>query len=147
MQYNMELLQVLQLHNLLELAQVMVAGALAREESRGAHFREDFPRRDDAHWLKRTLATWRSPADLLPTLDYEPIDVATMELPPGWRGYGARDYIDHPGTPRRTADVQAVREREQGRGRHEVQEALMPYRQLLPERLRAANERLPEVPA
>ena len=37
--------------------------------------------------------------DSLPTLAWEPIDVKTMELPPGWRGYGAKDYVDHPDTP------------------------------------------------
>ena len=45
---------------------------------------------------------------------------------------------------RRTAEVQALRERSKGRARHEIQEALMSYRHLLPERLRAANERLGE---
>ena len=78
---------------------VSTQGALTRTESRGAHFREDFPRRDDTTWLKRTLATWRDPSDTLPSLAYEPLDVMTMELPPGWRGYGAKDYVDHPDTP------------------------------------------------
>jgi len=70
-----------------------------------------------------------------------------MELPPGWRGYGARDYLDHPDSARRIAEVQAIRERNQGQGRRATQEALMPYRHLLPERLRGENERLAEVPA
>ena len=48
-------------------------------------------------WLKRTLATWKSEYDTLPTLAYEALDVKRMELPPGWRGYGAKDYVDHPG--------------------------------------------------
>ena len=144
---NPELVTAYRVRRMLKVALAMASGALARQESRGAHFREDFPRRDDAHWLRRTLATWRSPTDLLPTLDYEPIDVAAMELPPGWRGYGARDYVDHPDTAPRAAAVQAVREREQGRGRRAVQEALMPYRHLLPERLRAGNERLDKEPA
>ena len=39
-----------------------------RTESRGAHFRADFPRRNDAEWLKRTLATWKSETDTLPSL-------------------------------------------------------------------------------
>ena len=94
---------------MLKVALCMACGALARQESRGAHFREDFPRRDDARWLKRTLAAWRRPDDLLPSLDYEPLDVASTELPPGWRGYGARDYVEHPDTARRTAEVQDMR--------------------------------------
>jgi succinate dehydrogenase / fumarate reductase flavoprotein subunit len=54
--YNTELLEVIELGGMLELAEVLVASALAREESRGAHYREDFPKRDDANWLKHTLA-------------------------------------------------------------------------------------------
>jgi fumarate reductase flavoprotein subunit len=141
---NPELVTAYRVQRMLKVALAMACGALARQESRGAHFREDFPRRDDVHWLKRTLATWRNPADTLPTLGYEPIDVNAMELPPGWRGYGARDYLDHPDTARRSAEVQAIRERVQGEGRRAVQEALMPYRHLLPERLRGDNERLAE---
>ena len=44
---------------------------------------------------------------LLPQFAYEALDVTKMELPPGWRGYGARDYIDHPDTPMRQAQVDA----------------------------------------
>ncbi len=143
---NPELVTAYRVQRMLKVALAMACGALARLESRGAHFREDFPRRDDANWLKRTLATWRNAADTLPTLDYEPIDVDAMELPPGWRGYGARDYRDHPDTARRTAEVQALRDRMQAGDRREVQAALMPYRELLPARLQASNDRL-EAPA
>ena len=59
-------------------------------------------------WLKRTLAIWKDEADTLPTLAYEPLDVMRMELPPGWRGYGAKDYIDHPDTAARAAEVEAI---------------------------------------
>ena len=55
-QYNTELLEVAELGCLLDLAEVLVESALARQESRGAHFREDFPKRDDPNWLKHTLA-------------------------------------------------------------------------------------------
>ena len=85
---------------MLKLALCVAYGALTRTESRGAHFREDFRAATTREWLKRTLATWKDEADTLPTLAYEPLDVDAMELPPGWRGYGAKDYIDHPDTPR-----------------------------------------------
>jgi fumarate reductase flavoprotein subunit len=119
-------------------------GALTRTESRGAHYREDHPHRDDARWLKRTLATWPRENDTLPSLAYEPIDVMAMELPPGWRGYGAKDYVDHPDTARRAADVEAARQRLQGADRLAVQATLMPYADLLPPRYRGANERIDE---
>ena len=96
---NPELVTAYRVQKMLKLALTVAHGAQVRTESRGAHFRQDFPRRDDAQWLKRTLATWTSESDTLPTLAYEPIDVKRMELPPGWRGYGAKDYIDHPDTP------------------------------------------------
>jgi succinate dehydrogenase / fumarate reductase flavoprotein subunit len=56
LRYNTELLEVLELGCMLDLADVLVEGALARQESRGGHSREDFPKRDDANWLKHTLA-------------------------------------------------------------------------------------------
>jgi succinate dehydrogenase / fumarate reductase flavoprotein subunit len=54
--FNTEVLEAIELGNLLDLAEATVAGALAREESRGAHYREDFAKRNDAAWLKHTLA-------------------------------------------------------------------------------------------
>lgn len=54
--YNSNLVHALELENLADLAEVTVAGALAREESRGAHARRDFATRDDENWLKHTLA-------------------------------------------------------------------------------------------
>jgi succinate dehydrogenase / fumarate reductase, flavoprotein subunit len=54
--FNMDLVETLETGYLLEVSEAIVAGALAREESRGAHFREDFPQRDDVNWLKHTLA-------------------------------------------------------------------------------------------
>jgi fumarate reductase flavoprotein subunit len=141
---NPELVDAYRVRRMLRLAVCVVAGALARTESRGAHFREDFPRRDDSAWLKRTLAFWRSPDDTLPTLEYEVLDVARMELPPGWRGYGNKDHIEHPDTARRVAEVAAIRDGAVAGDRHEIQERLMPYRQLLPPSLRGRNERLEE---
>jgi succinate dehydrogenase / fumarate reductase flavoprotein subunit len=53
--FNTELLNAWELGNMLELAEVVTASALNREESRGGHAREDFPQRDDKNWLKHTL--------------------------------------------------------------------------------------------
>ena len=136
-----ELVTAYRVQKMLKLAVTVAYGAHLRTESRGAHFRQDFPRRDDAQWLKRTLAVWKSEADTLPTLTWEPLDVARMELPPGWRGYGTRDYLEHPATAARQAEVEATRARLASAGRFAVQQALMPYEHLLPPRLRGRNER------
>ncbi len=82
---NPELAMALRLPGIIRTSLCIAYGALTRTESRGSHFREDFPKRDDANWLKRTLAYWKEGADL-PTLDYEP--VACPFMPPGDRGYG-----------------------------------------------------------
>jgi fumarate reductase flavoprotein subunit len=139
---NPELVAAYRTQMMLKLALTVAYGALARTESRGAHYRQDYPRRNDAEWLKRTLATWKNEDDTLPTLGYEPLDVKRMELPPGWRGYGARDYIDHPDTAARLAEVEAARQKLGDR--FELQQALMPYAHLLPARLRGRNERIDE---
>ena len=60
--FNTDLLEAVELGFLLDLAEVVVRGALVREESRGGHFREDFPERDDARFLHHTLAYRRSDA-------------------------------------------------------------------------------------
>jgi fumarate reductase flavoprotein subunit len=139
---NPELATAYRVQKMIKLALCVACGALARTESRGAHFRDDFPRRDDIQWLCRTLATWNSESDTLPTLNYEPLDVMTMELPPGWRGYGAKDYVVHPDVARRTAEIEAARSRLAIADRFELQKALMPYDHLLPPNLRARNERI-----
>ncbi len=71
--------------------------------------REDYPRRNDAEWLKRTLASWTERAGHAAHAPLRALDVKTMELPPGWRGYGAKDYTDHPDTPARQKEVEAIR--------------------------------------
>jgi len=141
---NPELVTAYRLQKMVKLALCVAYGALMRTESRGAHFREDYPRRNDQQWLSRTLATWPDERDSLPTLRYEPLDVMRMELPPGWRGYGAKDYIDHPDTPRRAAEIDALKGRLAGADRFSVQNALMPYEHLLPPGLRGKNERIDE---
>ena len=67
--YNSNLVHVLETENLLELAEVVLAGALAREESRGGHARTDFPKRDDERFLKHTLAV---KTEAGPKLSYKP---------------------------------------------------------------------------
>lgn len=80
-----ELTFALRLPGMIRLALTIASGALARTESRGSHFREDYPKRDDENWLKRTLAYWHE-GNNEPTLDYEPVTIT--ESPPGDRGYG-----------------------------------------------------------
>jgi fumarate reductase flavoprotein subunit len=141
---NPELVAAYRTQRMLKLAVTIAYGALVRTESRGAHFREDYPRRNDADWLKRTLACWTNEQDTLPTLRYETLDVKTMELPPGWRGYGTKDYTDHPDTPARQQEVDALRAKLAPAGRFAVQKALLPYEELLPPRFRGPNERIDE---
>ena len=142
---NPELVTAYRVQKMLKLALCVAYGALERTESRGAHFREDFPRRNDAQWLKRTLATWKSEADTLPSLRYEQLDVKRMELPPGWRGYGAKDYIDHPDTAARVAEIEELKKQLNGVDRFTLQKKLMAYEELLPERFRGKNERIDEM--
>ncbi|TJY63262.1 fumarate reductase flavoprotein subunit [Sinimarinibacterium sp. CAU 1509] len=141
---NPELVVAYRVQRMLKLAQCVAYGALMRTESRGAHYRADYPRRDDAQWLKRTLATWAHDDDTLPSLSYEPIDILRMELPPGWRGYGARNQIEHPDTAVRQAQVDAVRAAAGGGDRAALQQSLLPFREQLPPRYRGPNERIDE---
>ncbi|MDR2031484.1 MAG: fumarate reductase flavoprotein subunit [Azoarcus sp.] len=141
---NPELVAAYRVRRMLKLALTIACGARQRTESRGAHFREDFPCRNDRDWLKRTLARWPDADADLPRLDYEALDVMKMELPPGWRGYGAKDYIDHPDTPLRQREVAAIRARMQGCDRYALQEALMPCADRLPASLTGRNERIDE---
>jgi succinate dehydrogenase / fumarate reductase flavoprotein subunit len=69
--FNTELMEVVELGFLLECADALVAAALARDESRGGHYREDHPLRDDANWLRHSLAT-RQP-DGSVTLSTKPV--------------------------------------------------------------------------
>ena len=73
-----------ELGNMLVLARVITLGALARDESRGAHYKPDFPERNDAQWLKTTRAKF---ADGKIKLEYEPVDISL--LPPRARRYDA----------------------------------------------------------
>ena len=65
-----------QLKNMLELARVITLGALNRDESRGAHYKPDFPDRNDDKFLKTTIAEY---SDESPILSYEPVDISLIE--------------------------------------------------------------------
>ena len=89
--FTPELSMALRVPGMIKLALCTAYGALQRTESRGAHTREDFPARNDAEWLTRTLAYWKE-GDSLPTLKYEDAS-PWFELPPGERGYGGGKII------------------------------------------------------
>ncbi|MEM0079739.1 MAG: succinate dehydrogenase/fumarate reductase flavoprotein subunit [Nitrososphaerota archaeon] len=71
-EYNQNFINVLELDGMLEVAEVVVVSAIARTESRGAHYRLDYPKRDDVNWLKHTLA-YRTPEG--PRLEYIPVRI------------------------------------------------------------------------
>lgn len=73
-----------QLYNMLQLARVITQGAAMRDESRGAHYKPDFPERDDKNWLKTTKAYFAPDADE-PRFEFEPVDVSL--IPPRPRRY------------------------------------------------------------
>ncbi len=73
--FNYPLAFVNQLRNMLELARIITLGALQRDESRGAHYKPAFPRRDDDHWLKTTLARRALEG---PVLTYESVDTSLV---------------------------------------------------------------------
>ncbi len=138
---NPELVLAYRLPRMLKVALTVAMGARNRTESRGAHFREDYPARNDRDWLKRTLACWRE-GDAQPTLEYEELDVMTMELPPGFRGYGAKNIIEHPDTAKRQAEVDEMHAAKLDR--HAAQSYLMSFKQYLPRKYRGRNARLDE---
>jgi len=80
--FNTGLTSALQLDFMLELAEVTTAGALARKESRGAHSRLDYPKRDDENWLKHTLAYYTKEG---PRFEYSPVTIT--KWPPAARTY------------------------------------------------------------
>lgn len=74
--YNLDLLRTIELGGMLELAEAVAAGALARQESRGSHFRRDFNTRDDANWLRHSLA-WYTPEGA--RLEYKPVTITKWQ--------------------------------------------------------------------
>ena len=80
--FNSDLIQALELGSMLQMADCLVAGAVARTESRGAHSRLDHPERDDERWLRHTLAGYD---DGRVSLDYRPVTITEFE--PAVRAY------------------------------------------------------------
>jgi succinate dehydrogenase / fumarate reductase flavoprotein subunit len=64
-----------QLKNMIDLARVITLGALNRNESRGAHYKPDFPNRDDENWLKTTIAEYSGEG---PVFSYDPVDISLI---------------------------------------------------------------------
>ena len=77
--FNQELANVIELEGMLDIAFVTCLGALARRESRGSHFRLDYPQRDDKNWLKHTLAFFTPDG---PHIDYRSVNITTYQPRP-----------------------------------------------------------------
>lgn len=139
---NPELEEAYRVPRMLKIALCVAYGALLRTESRGAHCREDYPKRDDVNWMKRTL-TWWAEGETLPRIEYADLDIMQMEMPPAFRGYGAKgNIIENPLSEKRQAQIDAIRAAmaQQGKNRIEIQHAIMPYE--LQEKYKALNQRI-----
>ena len=143
---NPALVNAYRTQKMIKVALTAALGAYLRTESRGAHSREDFPKRDDENWLKRTITSWPDENQTLPTVSYENIEVGKMELPPGFRGYGKDLTSHHPATATRLVQVEEIQKRleKEGADRFDIQNELMPFKDKLPEKYRGTNERLGE---
>ena len=138
---NPELNEAYRVTKMLKLALCVAKGAQERTESRGAHYREDYTKRDDENWLKRTIATWRNPNDTMPTLSYEEIDILKMEMPPAFRGYGRKGAIIlNPLSAQREEEILKIKETLGEVDRFTMQEALLDFS--LPKEYKHQNERV-----
>src|SRR3954453_20907563 len=88
------------LRDMIVLAEAILQAALLRNESRGAHYKPAYPERNDAEFLRATIATYDAASDA-PRISYEPVD--TSLVPPRARTYGKKDVS---ATPKPTADKQ-----------------------------------------
>jgi succinate dehydrogenase/fumarate reductase flavoprotein subunit len=82
--FNTDLLEAIETEHLLTFSEVIVASGLARTESRGAHYRTDYPKRDDENWLKHTMA---HKEDDEPKLSYKSVNIDWEKFPPQERKY------------------------------------------------------------
>ena len=74
--FNTDLVSTIEIGYMLDLAEVVAIGALLRTESRGAHYRLDYPERDDKNWLKHTLAYYTPDG---PKFDYIPVKITKWQ--------------------------------------------------------------------
>ena len=141
---NPELFNAYRVQKMLKLALCVAKGALERRESRGAHAREDYPERNDKEFLNRTITSWPDENQTMPNVEYEQIDIKSMEMPPGFRGYGKDMTIPHPDSKVRQDEVDSITEslKAKDADRFEIQEALMEYKSKLPKCYQGRNERL-----
>ena len=79
LRYNPGLMNVMELRGMLEMAELIIAGAIQREECRGAHWRTDFPERDDKNWLKHTIAVYSPEGPVISYADVEITDYVPKE--------------------------------------------------------------------
>lgn len=76
LRYSQELVNIIEFESMLDLAEVIISGALTRKETRGSHFRTDFPKRDDKDWLKHTVVTLE---DGKPHVSYKKVKIDKYE--------------------------------------------------------------------
>ncbi|VVB89780.1 Fumarate reductase (CoM/CoB) subunit A [uncultured archaeon] len=74
--FNQELVNAIELEGMLDIAETICIGALARKESRGSHYRIDFRERDDANWLRHTLVSYTRNG---PRIEYKPVNITRYE--------------------------------------------------------------------
>lgn len=108
---NAELEEVSKVTKMVKVALCVAKGARDREESRGAHYREDYLKRDDKNWLKRTLTYWSDENSLEPEISYEDLDIMKMEIPPAFRGYGVKgNIIENSQSKKREDEIEKLKE-------------------------------------
>jgi len=143
---NPALVNAYRTQKMIKVALTVAMGAYLREESRGAHSREDFPERNDEKWLKRTITSWPDSEQTLPSVSYEEISISEMELPPGFRGYGKDMTIHNKDTKEAVEKIEKLKAKMQseGKDRFEIQDAIMSFKDKLPYKYQGRNERLSE---
>ncbi len=138
---NPQLEEAYKVPMMIKVALCVAKGARDRTESRGAHYREDYLKRDDANWLNRTIIYWANENDVEPTLQYEELDIMKMEMPPAFRGYGKKgNTIENPLSQKRQDEINKIKEANKDANRYKLQDAIMPYE--LQSEYKKVNERI-----